>query len=202
LQEAWFRAQLATAAAESHADFGALECVALRGRDHDGHRILAITGTALPPLDAPADAARFARYVYTHVAQLVEDAAPFVILYYHTNVTEAGRPRVAWLWNAFDALPERVQERLAAVYVVHPVATFRGALALLPFVLCAPFAGGGVAHKTRYLDSLAELWRHAAREEVNPPRAVAEADDALAAERAAPVPRSQVKAERLAATEN
>ena len=192
---------MAAAAADNFEDFARLECVALRGRDREGRRLLTLLGAKLPPLNAaPAEADRFARYVLSQLSSTEERLA---IIYYHTDVSIYGRARFQWLWNQVDALPARVQQRLEAVYVVHPMATFSGVLALLPFALCAPFAGAGLAHvQTHYVDSLKELWRFIEPAEAPPPRLVADADAALASERAAPVPRALVKAERASATEN
>jgi hypothetical protein len=173
-----------------------------RGADAEGRAVLALVGRALPPFDGALDAGRLARFVYAQLAALLADSggADFVLVYYHSGVTEAGRARVAWLWDAFEALPDRVRERLAALHVLHGVATLRGALALLPFALCAPFASAGLSHKVHYAESLAELYRHGlAPEQLQPPRFVLDADAELAREKAAPVPRAQVKAERMAA---
>jgi hypothetical protein len=163
-----------------------------------------LVGAALPPSfdERPDEAARLARHVYA-LAHAAAAGGAFAVVYFHTDVTEAGRPRVAWLSAAFEALPEALRERLDAVYVVHPAATLRGALALLPFLLAAPFASGGLSHKVHYVDSLRELWRAADADEaaVAPPRFVQDADAERDAERARPVPRAQVKAERMAATE-
>ena len=197
-QEAGVASQLAAASSESHADFEARGFARLSGCDHVGRRLLVLVGASLPPSfdDSPPEGARLARYVYGLAAAAAAEGA-FSVVYFHTDVTEAGRPRVAWLFNACEALPERLRERLDAVFVVHPAATLRGVLALLPFFLAAPWASGGFSHKVQYVDSLRELYQCAAEEEaVAPPRFVVDADAAIMSERAKPVPRSQVKAER------
>ena len=197
-QEERFREQLAIAQGESTAEFDALECAQLRGADLQGRRILVLSGAKLPAFDK-IDRNRFARFIYKKLALIAH--APFIVVYFHTDVTEANRPGASWLWNAFEVLPETVQEHLEAMYVVHPMATLRGTLAILPFWIFTPFSGGGLSHKIHYLDRLELLWEHAEPAEVQVPAYVVKYDEDLAESRAKPEPRARVKAERLEATE-
>lgn len=196
LQEERFREELALAAGESTAEFDALECAQLRGADLHGRRILVLSGSKLPTFDK-IDRNRFARFIYKKLALIAH--APFIVVYFHTDVTEQNRPGASWLWNAFEALPDTVQEHLEAFFVVHPMSSLRGTLAMLPFWIFSPFSGGGLSHKIHYLDRLELLWEHAEAAEVQVPAYVTKHDEDLAESRAKPEPRARVKAERAEA---
>jgi hypothetical protein len=195
-QEDLFRAELAASAADDFSDFEALECLQVGGRDRLGRPCILIVGASLPAWER-VDRARFRRFVYRTLAPVagapsLRDAgdaespgggagAPYCVVYCHTDVTEANRPGAAWLFNAFEALPEAWQEQLASFYVVHPAATLRGTLAMLPFWIFSPFASGSFGHKVIYLDRLDMLWAHMEPSELHiMPTFVAEHDKELA----------------------
>ena len=152
------------------------------GPDRAGRPVLVLVGARLPAWGG-VDKRRFARYVYRALASLAS-APAFSVLYYHTDVTDANRPGASWLWNAFEVLPATLQERLGALYVIHPAATLRGTLAMLPFLLFSPFSSGAIAHKTVYLDRLEHLWPHIDEKALRVPQFVAEHDKDLAEQRA------------------
>lgn len=144
-----------------------------------------IVGARLPAWER-VDRARFRRFVYRTLDPVAGSSSdgPYVVVYLHTDVTDANRPGASWLWNAFEALPDAWQEQLAAFYVVHPAATLRGTLAMLPLWLFSPFASGSFAHKVVYLDRLDQLWPHVDAAELRVPTFVAEHDKELAEHRA------------------
>lgn len=146
------------------------------GVDQAGRPILLVCGSALPDWRA-ADQARFGRYVAVQLAALRR--APFVLVYLHAGVADAQRPAAAWLWAYFEALPESLKDNLEALYVVHPAATLRSALSMIPFLLLAPFASGALSHKTHFCDRLEDLWEHVAQTELRLPRCVHEHDSSV-----------------------
>ncbi len=78
---------------ESRADLEARGFARLGGTDQAGRRLLVLVGRELPPSfdDAPAEAARLARHVYA-LAHAAAAEGAFAVVYFHTDVTEAGRP--------------------------------------------------------------------------------------------------------------
>jgi hypothetical protein len=195
-QEDLFRAELAASASDDFSDFEALQCLQVGGRDRLGRPCVLVVGARLPAWER-VDRARFRRFVYRTLAPVagapsLRDAgdadspgggagAPYVVVYCHTDVTEENRPGAAWLFNAFEALPEAWQEQLTSFYVVHPAATLRGTLAMLPFFIFSPFSSGSFAHKVVYLDRLDMLWAHVEPAELRAmPTFVAEHDKELA----------------------
>jgi hypothetical protein len=184
-QEERFLEELAASASDNFDDFEALECLELAGRDTGGRRVVQIVGARLPAWER-VDRARFRRFVYRTLDPVAGASSdgPYVVVYLHTDVTDANRPGASWLWNAFEALPDAWQEQLAAFYVVHPAATLRGTLAMLPLWLFSPFASGSFAHKVVYLDRLDQLWPHVDAAELRVPTFVAEHDKELAEHRA------------------
>ena len=173
-----FRAELATAAQEDYLEFDRLDCLQVCGPDRAGRPILLLIGARLPAWRA-TDKRRFARYVFRALDRVAASPA-FTIVYCHTDMTDANQPGASWLFNTFEALPETLQERLAALFVVHPAATLRGTLALLPFVIFSPFASGALPHKTLYCDRLEQLWEHIDPGTMQLPAFIAEHDHALA----------------------
>jgi len=155
LQLALYQSALVQAAGEDYSDFHSMRCLHTAGRDKAGNRLVVVTGCNLP-LWSTVDKERFRRFVYAQLDRVT--AAPFAVVYLHTDVTDANKPCASWLMNSFEVLPSVWQHHLAAFYVVHPALTLRGALSIIPFWVFSPFARGDFVSKVQYIDRIEFLW--------------------------------------------
>lgn len=101
---------------ENLAYMSSAEWLQLRGQDRQGRSIVCIIGSRLSA--ALADPQRAVLYLISQLDRLVD--GPYVVVYFHTQVSSLETPSSQLLQNVYEVLDTRYKKHLAAFYIVHP----------------------------------------------------------------------------------
>ena len=105
---------------ENLEDVERLNMLYVGGKDHLGRPVVVFVAKHLPPADEVklANMERVLLYIIREMDPIVQN--DFVLVYVHTDFSEAKRPEFTWLKKVYNLFNRKYKKNMKKIFIVHP----------------------------------------------------------------------------------
>ena len=136
-------------------DVERLNMLYVGGKDHLGRPVVVFVAKHLPPADEVklANMERVLLYTIREMDPIVQN--DFVLVYIHTEFSEAKRPEFTWLKKVYNLFNRKYKKNMKKIFIVHPTMWTK-----IIAWLATPFVSSKVWKKLVYVDNMATIYEY------------------------------------------